>query len=326
LPQGIEVTGTSGDVVLMSDGGQGPLNGTAKIQHTSQNAVLVVDASAAMPGKYSGTAEIVLAQGQRRLLLPIEISVRSSPWWVLLLIVIGVLLGQAAKWSNERGSKIIMAQDRIFEIETRLQRIDPRFAAWLEPTLKELRTTFVDGQYDAIAGLATTAAERFALVERLVRLYGRATVIGSDPLGHRIIALEGSIRGLDDLDGINATVKQIATDLTAAEQKPKAEDAADAPVGPQGANAVASPPSAGSRARQNAFAFGAWIARKLPPVLQFMAILLVAFVGFEAIYLNGSQTFGANPVTDALSAVVWGLSADVAARTLLSLGRTTDRV
>jgi hypothetical protein len=60
--------------------------------------------------------------------------------------------------------------------------------------------------------------------------------------------------------------------------------------------------------------------------VQFATVVLLAFVGFEAIYLNASaQTFGANPVTDYLSAIVWGLSAEVAARTLLSLGRVAPR-
>lgn len=328
LPEGIEVTGTSGNVVLMSESGQGRLNGTAELKHTPRSAELVVDASAAAPGKYSGTAEIILAGGQRRLLLPVDILVRDNPWRVLLLILIGVLLGQAAKWSNERGSKIITAQDRIFEIEARVQRILPGFGAWLEPTLRELRTTFLIGQYDAVAGLATTAEARIALVERLLRLHERATAIGNDPIRNRIIALKGSIWGQDDLDGINTVVREIATDLVAAEQKPvpvQGTDTADDAEGQHGANAGAGRPSAGRRARQYSIAFGAWIARKLPPVLQFVAILLLAFVGFEAIYLNGSQTFGANPVTDYLSAVVWGLSADVAARTLLSLGRTAGR-
>jgi len=43
---------------------------------------------------------------------------------------------------------------------------------------------------------------------------------------------------------------------------------------------------------------------------------LVLEIGFEALYMNGSPTFGANPVTDYLTAIIWGLSADVAGRTL----------
>jgi hypothetical protein len=63
----------------------------------------------------------------------------------------------------------------------------------------------------------------------------------------------------------------------------------------------------------------------LRPALELIGVLLLAFIGFEALYVNGSATFGANPVTDYLTAIIWGVSADVAARTLTSLGRVPAR-
>jgi hypothetical protein len=176
LPDGIEVTAGSGDVTLISDGGK-RLQGEAKLKHTKQGAMLEVDASDAAAGKYTGSAELVIADGQRRLSFPVEISVRDNPWLVLLLILVGILFGYAAKWVNERGSKIITAQNKIHEVEARREQLPPDFASWLEPTISDLIARFAIGRYDDVATLAGHADARIAFVERLVRLDDRANRI-----------------------------------------------------------------------------------------------------------------------------------------------------
>ena len=57
------------------------------------------------------------------------------------------------------------------------------------------------------------------------------------------------------------------------------------------------------------------------PTITILGGLLLAFVGFETLYVNGSATFGANAITDYLSVFVWGVSADVASRTIGTLGQ-----
>jgi hypothetical protein len=51
-----------------------------------------------------------------------------------------------------------------------------------------------------------------------------------------------------------------------------------------------------------------------------LALLLgLLAVGVETLYVNQGLTFGANPVSDYSTLVVWGLSADVASRSLTKL-------
>jgi len=315
LPDGIEVTAGSGDVTLISDGGK-RLQGEAKLKHTKQGAMLEVDASDASAGKYTGSAELVIADGQRRLSFPVEISVRDNPWLVLLLILVGIVFGYAAKWVNERGSKIITAQNKIHEVEARREQLPPDFASWLEPTISDLIARFAIGRYDDVATLAGHADARIAFVERLVRLDDRANRIGDAAISRRIHAFEGRIRSLGTPESMNADVTAIETDLTAAETRNGAQD-----------DSGSAPPAKTDWGRKfqawkRSTTRGAWIAQKLQWLVRFVTVLLLAFVGFEAIYLNANaQTFGANPVTDYLSAILWGLSAEVAARTLLTLGR-----
>jgi hypothetical protein len=65
-----------------------------------------------------------------------------------------------------------------------------------------------------------------------------------------------------------------------------------------------------------------FFAMFLIPFLGFLTIVILAFVGFEAIYVNSAKAFGANPVNDFLTALVWGLSADVAGRTIANVRST----
>ena len=90
----------------------------------------------------------------------------------------------------------------------------------------------------------------------------------------------------------------------------------------RGARTIAHDDATSGRRWERISAFATKAAVVLHPSLELIGVLLLAFVGFEALYVNGSATFGANPVADYLTAIVWGLSADVAARTITSLGRT----
>jgi hypothetical protein len=55
------------------------------------------------------------------------------------------------------------------------------------------------------------------------------------------------------------------------------------------------------------------------PLLGGLLLVLLWFIGYQSLYLNGSATFGSGGVADYLPLFVWGLSADIAQRTLQSL-------
>jgi hypothetical protein len=175
---------------------------------------------------------------------------------------------------------------------------------------------FAIGRYDDVTTLAGHADARITFVERLVRLDDRANRIGDAAISRRIHAFEGRIRSLGTPESMNADVTAIETDLTTAETRGGVQDDSGS------ASPARTDWGRKFRAWRRSTTRGAWIARKLQWLVRFTTVLLLAFVGFEAIYLNANaQTFGANPVTDYLSAILWGLSAEVAARTLLTLGR-----
>ena len=313
LPEGLQITDRR-DPVLMSASGNGTFNGKSHVAQTPQSLQLIVDASEAAPDRYTGTGEIVLLDGERRLALPVEVSVRVNPWRVLVLILIGVLLGRLAKWMNDRGDQILAARNRVDQFAARRNQLDLQFQQYLEPTLLELRKMLAAGRFAATEGAITTANARAELVERAASLWQWAKLKDDKAIREQIRSLGNALTYSTDFAGVTARLNQIDAEL--GQERPVQREFA------RGARTIAHDDATSGRRWERISAFATKAAVVLHPSLELIGVLLLAFVGFEALYVNGSATFGANPVADYLTAIVWGLSADVAARTITSLGRT----
>ena len=59
-----------------------------------------------------------------------------------------------------------------------------------------------------------------------------------------------------------------------------------------------------------------WVVR---PLLSLALLFGLSVVGIRALYVENGGTFGADPFSDYWGLVLWGLSADVASRSLSSL-------
>jgi hypothetical protein len=59
-----------------------------------------------------------------------------------------------------------------------------------------------------------------------------------------------------------------------------------------------------------------WLLR---PLLWLLVLIGLLTVGMSSLYVTNGATFGANPLSDYLGLLLWGLSADVASRTLGNL-------
>ncbi|NET37404.1 MAG: hypothetical protein F6K19_36160 [Cyanothece sp. SIO1E1] len=60
-----------------------------------------------------------------------------------------------------------------------------------------------------------------------------------------------------------------------------------------------------------------WVAK---PVLYLALLVALSAVGLNSLYIQNGKTFGANPFTDYFGLILWGLSADIASRSLSNLG------
>ena len=59
-----------------------------------------------------------------------------------------------------------------------------------------------------------------------------------------------------------------------------------------------------------------WVVR---PLLSLILLIGLSIVGINTLYVENGTTFGAKPLSDYLGLILWGLSADVASRSLSSL-------
>ena len=65
-----------------------------------------------------------------------------------------------------------------------------------------------------------------------------------------------------------------------------------------------------------------WFAR---PLFSLMLLLGLSVVGMRSLYMQKGSTFGADPFSDYLGLLVWGLSADVASRSLSNLAGEEEK-
>jgi hypothetical protein len=52
------------------------------------------------------------------------------------------------------------------------------------------------------------------------------------------------------------------------------------------------------------------------PLLKLILLVMLIYTGMSTLYIDGSATFGVRPLVELFALFAWGLSADVASRTL----------
>ena len=300
--------GTSISVItphpLMSANGKGSMTGKFTSEKTDKGHILKVEAESASADKYSGSATIYLTETDRTLSVPVEVSVRTNPWHVLLLVALGVVIGQLAKWMNDLGKPLLAAQARVDDFSARVGAINADYRQLLYPTVDELRTLIQTNRLAELDAALARASARAAALERALRLLAWAHEKGDTQVEQDLVVIIRKVPGVTDPATLTLRLNEVEERLNRAPVVASDEAVAF----------DADPRLTGASGRVRS---AKWLNR----ALQWGGVALISFVGYEAIYLNGSPTFGAN-FSDYLTAMVWGLGADVAARTISSLGRT----
>jgi hypothetical protein len=311
LPEGVEINSVAASPLLSSTG-NGQFQGTFNIKKERDGIFINVDASQASADKYTAVAELVMAETGRKLALPIEVSVRVGPMMVLILIITGILLGRLAKFMTDRGNVILAAKRQVEEFIERADAVPQPYRNALDETRNDLRQLLRTARFAAVAAAVESANKRAELVEYAAKLGAWARDAGNKDADARLGALQGALTHSTQFQQIKDQLDGIAAMLTPPRAAQEAQNQRDDDA------------AAAGRTTQGGVTRGevlVWLTEKSWWIIETAAIVILAFVGFEALYVNGSATFGANPVSDYLTAVIWGLSADVAGRTITSLGR-----
>lgn len=271
-----------------------------------------VDASQTKPDKYSATAEIDLAGSDRRISVPIEVTVRAAPVYVVALLLLGILLGRAAKWMNEGGQKLLAAQEQLNSLMLRASALDSAYRVHLEQPIAGLQRILIQNRLSDFDAASSVTLALIKTIERVSSLRALATLKGNAAAVTSLDEIAAELRFLDSPESAKGRLDEIESKLTNGLGNAVATTAAAG----QERSAHDSPTKLHSTKLR--------LAGKLRTALELAGVALLACVGYEVLYLKGPPTFGAD-FSDYFGVLVWGLGADVTGRTITTLGHSSAR-
>ena len=294
------------------------------------------------PGHYTGSVYLTLADRPARVAVPVDLSVRTGPLWPLVALLVGIILGRLFRYMQAKGAAQADALAALYRVEARLDDAEPEDRRVLADQATTVRRLIDEGAFD------TAAAERQKLEKRLEVLH-KLGQIQAEPVAQAQSTLNviDDVRRLIRLGQDEEAQKKMAELTTALANPPReelpeglrdfippqaadrakrlADTASDALTRP--ALQSGSLPLTGRQRLARAFSslesfrtdLLLWVGR---PLLYLTLLLGLLAVGLSSLYIDKGATFGANPLSDYTTLLIWGLSADVASRTLSTLGGT----
>jgi uncharacterized protein with FMN-binding domain len=315
------------------------------------NLPLTIQRSKLPPDQYSGTVYLVIANQPEWLALPIGISVRTGPFLPLVVLIWGILLGRLLKYMQERGEPQAKVLQELNELESELRSLDPQDQTILAKALAQARRAAYREQFDAATAQIKLIRDRLDVLTHLRTLENnleqRVEPIPDATVNQAIATVQSAraavIQGADRT--ARADIAQVQELLNASGSRgaeaPQTQSAiagvtaslAALEEPDQGATG-AHPPALLHRLQQTLLLVSGvsdraraeatfWVVR---PLLALVILGGLSAMGLGSLYVEKGATFGAKPFSDYLGLILWGLSADVASRSLSNLaGSATQK-
>lgn len=304
------------------------------------------------PDRYTGRVYLTLEGREERLEIPIDLNMRIGPLLPLLVLLVGIALGRLFKYMQEKGIPQSDALGKVNELEQEIAEADPQDQNILTPMAKEVRKSVYQMDLDTVTAKVDAIADRLNGLQRLRTMEQKLEPKQQHPKvkeilqkidkARSLIGLSEDEKGLEQaktlLEEIQAEAVKLGTAMMGSDQHPdtaltqtaqEAEKAAAAvghAVQAEARKAPALPMWVVQLRRSLIFLSGVssavraeatlWVVR---PLLSLALLFGLSVVGIRALYVEKGATFGADPFADYLGLVLWGLSADVASRSLSNL-------
>ena len=323
--------------------------------HQIVSLPLTLQRSIMPPDHYTGSLYLTL-QGRREYLsLPINLSVRNGPLIPLLVLFFGVILGRLFKYMQERGEPKAKSLGEIYhlqtDIETKLsaESIDQEDKQLLLAMVSEVRTLVDRNQLDTIPAQVQAIRNRLDI---LIQLQSAESELNKkadanpdsfkkdvDEFTQQIRMIRRKIAEKKD-DEAKSLQEKLQADLDQSTSTPRGsaqtvepyqrslQKAKTATSQINQPGAITTRPDDPCSALQKFFGTLSgvsdrvqteatfWIVR---PLLSLILLVGLSGVGMGSLYIENGATFGSKPFSDYLGLILWGLSADVASRSLSSL-------
>lgn len=292
---------------------------------------------------YSGNIYLTVDGQSNALKVPVDFNVRSGPLWPLLILLGSVLLGRLFKYMQDKGGAKADALQAIYRLDFRVREAHQHDAEIISQMLREARDlVYQDRTAEAAAAIAPIPA-RLATLNELRQIEARLAGKEKDDAVEKILSdikqAREHIRAKSD-EQVKTLVGKIkealvalaATSFTDSDNSDVEDAVARANVAAAAvADTGAGDQTRGARVRSWLASLSGvsgpfrseatlWLAR---PLLWLVLLLGLVTIGIKTHYID-NPIFGANPFTDFFGLMFWGLSADVASRTLSNLRFNDD--
>lgn len=337
----------------------GQLVGIGEVAASRTKALtLTVSRNQVAPDHYTGSAYVTVKDGSSFLTVPVDVSVRSGPIWAILALVFGIVIGRLATQMSTKGNQQVSELWQLYGLRGAARRrlSDPVDRAALNDLFNAAAASIyafdfanaktqlsqISGAIDLLANAHEAAVTLNALPSPPANVAGLV-----DTLRHQIRSGEYELAKAS-LASLQALLPQVHT---AAEQAaPDAAPAIAQAVASAGAHLETIQLSLDRLTNIGAAVgdvlswqkrwlgttgralrrFVYWLAGIEPgvaadarlvirPLLTLVLIFLLVGLGLKTLYTSNA-TFGSGGFVDYFALIIWGLSADIASRTLTNLG------
>ena len=309
---------------------------------------LVLNRTKIPPDQYTGNLYLVLEKQSEWMTLPITLSVRTGPFFPLVILIWGILLGRLLKYMQERGEPQANVLQDINELEYELRSIDPADQAILAPIIAQARRDTYREKFDIAQTKLKQVRDRLEALSNLRTLENqleqRIEPIPDETVNSAIETVQSARKALIQCEDTAARngIQQVAELINQSGARSSSatfasiQDASDSLKQLEGPIQIEkitktlngpSFPNIGHWFKRSVIEFSGvsdraraeatfWVVR---PLLALVLLGGLSAVGLGSLYVEKGETFGARPFSDYLSLILWGLSADVASRSLSNL-------
>jgi hypothetical protein len=303
-----------------------------------------------LPDRYQGTFRFKLKGSDDPVTVNADLSLRDGPIWAVVIVLAGIITGRLARgMSTSEAQKQLKFLPLFYQLDASAQRVQNADArSYLTGLIQEAKAKIgsaadtdealsqlldkLKGRIDLLAGLETLEAH-------LKELHADALSEELEPkisaARHELIAenvkqaealqqeVEDRLRKAQE-DGTMGRASDLFENVLGAFRAAGARwhqaETVAAPAQPGGTRwawlAKVMATLSGSEAEVAGAELRFWLVR---PLLFLILLVGLALLGLQTLYVNAGSTFGSAGLYDYLGLFLWGLSADVAQRTLQNL-------
>ncbi|MEH2124304.1 hypothetical protein [Nostoc sp.] len=310
---------------------------------------LILGRSVIPPDQYNGAVYLTLQNRSDRLSLPINLSARSGPLFPLIVLLFGVVLGRLFKYMQERGEPQAKALEEVYRLQADIAgaKLEDQNKQLLAGMVTEVRTLVVRERLDVVPTQVQTIRDRLETLVKLQALEDQFNQQAQNsptdfPADEDEYVRKIKQARLRIAEGKDADAKKVLEEISSDLDKIGARGAGNSSIEaykrsvenitvatdrinqPAGEKTI---PSRLGKLQQLLVNLSGvsdqvraeatfWVVR---PLLSLTLLVGLSAAGISSLYIENGTTFGARPFADYLGLILWGLSADVASRSLSNL-------